>query len=89
MERASEAYGVFGRVGSDGSGEQSFGVEQRCVWHGATMAMDEWRVDKWMKNNVENRDDGDGHLGSDNKDCDGSNESIDTKLQTIIYMHTS
>lgn len=54
VERASEAYGVFGRVGSDGSGEQSFGVEQRCVWHGATMAMDEWRVDKWMKNkNVE------------------------------------
>lgn len=35
VERASEAYGVFGRVRSDGSGEQLFGVEQRCVWHGA------------------------------------------------------
>lgn len=32
-----------------------------------------------MKNkNVENRDDGDGLLGSDNKDCDGSNETMDS-----------
>lgn len=45
-EKDNEAYGVFGRVGSDGSGEQLFGVEQRCVWHGATMAMNEWIIVK-------------------------------------------
>lgn len=66
------------------------------VWRRATLRLawcddgDERVDNSEMKNkNVENRDDGDGLLGSDNKHCDGGNDTIDTKLQTIIYMHTS